>query len=74
MKAKKKLGRNYWSNSNSLIEAEKLAVFMVEECHLLWGDLLSYTWGRKDKRIEIPIVVWNVGCKVRSWPTVLVAI
>ena len=47
---------------------------MVEECHLLWCDLLSYTWGRKDKRIEIPIAVWNVGCKVRSRPTVLVAI
>ena len=28
---------------------------MVDECHLLWGDLLSYAWGRKDKQIEIPI-------------------
>ncbi len=37
------------------IEAEKLTVFMIDECHLLWGDLLSYTWGRTDKRIEIPI-------------------
>ena len=55
MKAKKKLWRKYWSNGNSLIEAEKLALFMVDECHLLWGDLLSYTWGRKDKRIEIPL-------------------
>ena len=51
----KKLGRNYWSNGNSLIEAFQLAVFMVDECHLLWGDLLSYAWGRKDKQIEIPI-------------------
>ena len=55
MKAKKKLGRNYWSNSNSLIEAGKQAVFMVDECHFLWGDLLSYTWVRKDKRREIPL-------------------
>ena len=55
MKVKKKLGRNYWSNGNSLTEVEKLAVFMVDECHLLWGYLLSYTWGRRDKRIEIPI-------------------
>ena len=52
---KKKLGRNYWSNGNSLIEAEKLALFMVDECHLLWGYLNSYTWGLTDKRIEIPI-------------------
>ena len=28
---------------------------MVDECHLLWGDLVSYAWGRKDKRIDIPI-------------------
>ena len=28
---------------------------MVDECHLLWGDLLSYTWGLTDKRIKIPI-------------------
>ena len=49
VKGKKKLGRNYWSNGNSLIEAEKLALFMVDECHLLWGYLLSYAWGRKDK-------------------------
>jgi len=37
------------------IESEKLTVFMIDECHLLWADLLSYTWGRTDKRIEIPI-------------------
>ena len=37
------------------IEGEKLVVFMVDECNLLWGDLYSYTWGRTDKRIEIPI-------------------
>ena len=30
-------------------------MFMVYECHLLWGYLLSYAWRRKDKRREIPI-------------------
>ena len=30
-------------------------MFLVDEYHLLWGNLLSYAWGRKDKRIEIPI-------------------
>ena len=58
MKAKKKLWRKYWSNGNSLIEAGKLAVFMVDKCHLLWGYLNSYTWGLTDKRIEIPIVLY----------------
>lgn len=28
---------------------------MIDECHLLWGDILGYAWGRTDKRIEIPI-------------------
>ena len=28
---------------------------MIDECHLLWGDLLGYVWGRTDKRIEVPI-------------------
>ena len=28
---------------------------MVDECHLSWSDILSYAWGGKDKRIEIPI-------------------
>ena len=28
---------------------------MVDECHLLWGDLNGYTWGRTDKRIKIPL-------------------
>ena len=37
------------------IESENLTVFMIDECHLLWGALYSYTWGRTDKRIEIPI-------------------
>ena len=37
------------------IDAGNLTVFMIDECHLLWGDRLGYVWGRTDKRIEIPI-------------------
>jgi transposase len=37
------------------IEAKNITVFMIDECHLLWGDLLGYVWGRTDMRIEIPI-------------------
>jgi putative transposase len=37
------------------IKAGKLAVFMIDECHLLWGDLLGYVWGRTDTRVEVPI-------------------
>ncbi len=28
---------------------------MLDECHLLWGDLLGYAWGRTDVRIEVPL-------------------
>ena len=28
---------------------------MVDECHFLWVYFLSYTWGRKDKQIEISL-------------------
>ncbi len=37
------------------IEAGNLTVFMIDECHLLWGDILGYGWGRTDERIDIPI-------------------
>ncbi len=37
------------------IEAGNITVFMIDECHLLWGDLLGYVWGRTDQRIEINI-------------------
>ena len=28
---------------------------MIDECHLLWGDILGYAWGKTDERIEIAI-------------------
>jgi len=31
-------------------------VFFVDECHLLWGDLCGYVWGKTDERIEVPII------------------
>ena len=37
------------------IEAEKRTVFMIDECHLNWGDILGYGWGKTDERIEIAI-------------------
>jgi len=29
---------------------------MEDECHLLWGDTLGYVWGKKNEKIEIPIL------------------
>jgi transposase len=31
-------------------------VFFQDECHLLWGDLCGYIWGKTSERIEVPIV------------------
>ena len=30
-------------------------MFMIDESHLLAGDLTGYAWGNSDKRIEIPL-------------------
>ena len=27
----------------------------MDECHLIWGDICGYVWGKTDSRIEIPI-------------------
>lgn len=37
------------------IEAGRLVVYMVDECHLLWGDVCGYVWGKTNIRIEIPM-------------------
>lgn len=38
------------------IEAGRLVVYMIDECHLLWGDACGYVWGKTCTRIEIPMV------------------
>ena len=38
------------------IEARKLRVLLIDECHLLWGDLTGYVWGKTDQEIAIGIV------------------
>ncbi len=37
------------------INNNNLSVFLVDECHLLWGDICGYIWGRRSERIEVPI-------------------
>lgn len=38
------------------IACGELVVLFEDECHLLWGDLCGYVWGKTDERIEVPIV------------------
>jgi putative transposase len=42
-------------NHREDIEAGKLVVYMIDECHLVWGDACGYVWGNTKKRIEIPM-------------------
>jgi len=38
------------------IESGKLAVLMIDECHLLWGETTGYVWGKRNKKVEVPII------------------
>lgn len=38
------------------IVSGKLVVFFADECHLLWGDICGYVWGKTAERVEVPIV------------------
>ncbi len=33
----------------------KVRVLMLDECHLLWGDICGYVWGKTNERIEVDI-------------------
>ena len=37
------------------IEAGKLVVYMIDECHLLWGDVCGYVWGKTKIGREVPM-------------------
>ena len=52
---KKQEIENFLEERREEIESEKLAVFMVDECHLLHGDAIGYVWGPTSERVEVPI-------------------
>lgn len=31
-------------------------MLFVDECHLLWGDVTGYVWGKTNQRLEVPVV------------------
>lgn len=37
------------------IDSSETVVYIVDECHLLWGDICGYVWGATNERITIPI-------------------
>jgi len=48
--------QSFLETNREAIEAEKLVVYMIDECHLLWGDICGYVWGKSNMRVEIPVV------------------
>lgn len=38
------------------IETGKLRVRLIDECHLMWGDLSGYVWGTTDQEIAVSVV------------------
>jgi hypothetical protein len=53
--AKKKEIEQFLALNRQEIESEELIILFVDECHLLWGDICEYVWGKSNSRIEIPI-------------------
>ena len=43
------------------INAGELVIFFEDECHLVWGDVCGYVWGKTDECIEVPMT--NERCK-----------
>ena len=42
-------------NRRKEIESSDLIVYLIDECHLLWGDINGYIWGKTSQRVEVPI-------------------
>lgn len=38
------------------IESGRLRVLLIDECHLLWGDLTGYIWGKTDREIAVKVI------------------
>lgn len=52
---KKKEIKDWLENHRQQIESKNMVVLFLDECHLLWGDVCGYVWGKTDIRIEVPM-------------------
>jgi hypothetical protein len=50
---KKKDIETLLANHREEIEAGKLRALLIDECHLMWGDLNGYVWGTSDEEIAV---------------------
>jgi hypothetical protein len=53
---KKKQIETLLAHHREEIETGKLRVLLIDECHLMWGDLSGYVWGKSDQEIAVPVV------------------
>ena len=37
------------------IEAGRLVVYIIDQCHLLWRDVCRYVWGKTKIRVKVPM-------------------
>jgi transposase len=47
--------REFLAHNQAEIEAGGMVVLFIDECHLRWGDVCGYVWGKTNIRIEVPI-------------------
>jgi len=53
---KKKEIETQLSRHREEIEAGLLRVLLLDECHLMWGDLIGYVWGKTNQEIAVPVI------------------
>ncbi len=37
------------------IASGEVRVLFIDECHLVWGDVCGYVWGKRNERVEVPV-------------------
>ena len=55
VEAKKKAINQQLDQQDEAIQAGRLIVLYLDECHLLWDDARGYVWGKSTDRVEIPM-------------------
>jgi len=55
VEAKKREIEKILEENREEIEAGKIVVYMIDECHLLWGDVCGYVWRKTQIRVEVPM-------------------
>lgn len=55
VKKKREEINHFLAKKETEIVLEEIVVLFLDECHLLYGDMRGYVWGKTNIRIEIPI-------------------